>query len=423
MYDDRDYDPEEARRENQRRLEEIRARNRALREERAKRGSYYKYVVADAVEPEQEKEPTYVQTKKRSKGLSLVTLFLALCMGVLGAYLYDSFIKEPTPVVQEKEQPNITIATSEDMTVGEAVAKKALPSVVGITVVEEMRDFFGRIAEVGGVGSGVIIDSRGYILTNSHVIGDGKAKTISVLLDDGSTVPAELLWFDRDMDLAVIKVDKDNLPAAELGDSDRLQIGERAFAIGNPLGLAFNRSLTGGFISGVNRSIESQDGKIVDNLIQTDAAINRGNSGGPLLNSKGQVIGINTIKIGGQGTEGLGFAIPINTAKDIAEAVINHGGKNRVVLGIQMYDYQYYKMQARIENELDYGVIVVRVEKESNAERAGIQTDDIIMTINGVKVKSTDTLRTELLKYKEGDTITLHILRKDGEKDIQVSLE
>ena len=170
--------------------------------------------------------------------------------------------------------------------------------------------------ESTGVGTGIIVDSNGYILTNSHVISDGQAKTVNVLFSDGSTIDGEVYWYDSQLDLAIVKVNKTGLTAAELGDSDKVQIGDISIAIGNPYGLDLAGTVTQGIISGLDRTIETEQGTMTG-LLQTDASINSGNSGGPLLNQNGQVIGVNTAKAS-QG-EGLGFAIPINTAKPIVE--------------------------------------------------------------------------------------------------------
>ncbi|KKH59039.1 hypothetical protein DU75_07475, partial [Methanosarcina mazei] len=205
----------------------------------------------------------------------------------------------------------INITTKEDITTVTAVAKKSMKSVVGITTVETVRDFIWE-RQVQGIGSGVIVDSRGYILTNSHVVGDNNADRITVLFEDGDKKVGQVIWHDPSLDLAMVKVNAINLPVADFGDSDTLQIGEIAVAIGNPLGLEFQRTVTSGIISGLNRTIPLDQYYKMEDLIQTDASINPGNSGGPLLNAKGEVIGINTAKI--STGEGLGFAIPINIA-------------------------------------------------------------------------------------------------------------
>ena len=362
--------------------------------------------------------------KKRKIGQKILSLILCALLGFGGGYFVAKVFIENKPAVEVKEAPSnaptISINPTGEEGVVEAVAKKALPSVVGITTVETVEGFFGA-QELQGVGSGIIVAKDGYILTNSHVVGDGKAKSIDVLLDDNSTVSAELLWNDASMDLAVIKVNKTGLVAAELGDSEKLNIGEKAIAIGNPLGLNFNRSVTAGYISGIGRTLTTRDGKAISNLIQTDAAINQGNSGGPLLNSKGQVIGINSAKIGGEGTEGLGFAIPINTAKEIVTSLIEKGDAKPIVLGIQIADYEYYKAYFRIKDNYS-GVIILKIEPNSIAQKNGLMQNDIITKVGDKNIKNTDDLRTSLIKYKTGDTLTLTILRNGSEKTLDIQL-
>ncbi|MBR3719457.1 MAG: trypsin-like peptidase domain-containing protein, partial [Firmicutes bacterium] len=229
---------------------------------------------------------------------------------------------------------SISINITDDMTIAEAIAAKTMPSVVGIsTVATQTYNGFGGFGGFWGfgggggtydttmVGTGVIVDEAGYILTNSHVVNDGDTKSVTVSLYDGSDVDGTVLWNDSTLDLAVVKIeDTGDLVAADLGDSDTVNIGAYAAAIGNPLGLEFERSMSQGIISGLNRSIQVSDGSkttTMEGLMQTDATINSGNSGGPLFNSKGQVIGINTAKA--SSGEGMGFAIPINVAKPIVE--------------------------------------------------------------------------------------------------------
>lgn len=370
---------------------------------------------------ESQKQPE--PKKKKGTGKKFLSLILCALLGFGGGYLGARVFDENKPVeVREvpSNAPSISIKPTGEEGVVEAVSKKALPSVVGITTVETVEGFFGA-QELQGVGSGIIVANDGYILTNSHVVGDGKASRIDVLLDDNSTVPARLLWNDASMDLAVIKVDKTGLVAAELGDSEKLNIGEKAIAIGNPLGLNFNRSVTAGYISGIGRTLTTRDGKAISNLIQTDAAINQGNSGGPLLNSKGQVIGINSAKIGGEGTEGLGFAIPINTAKEIVTSLIEKGDAKPIVLGIQIADYDYYKAYFRIKDKYT-GVIILKIEPNSIAQKNGLMQNDVITKVGDKDIKNTDDLRTSLIKYKTGDTLNMTILRNGSENTIDIQL-
>ncbi len=295
-------------------------------------------------------------------------------------------------------------------------------SVVGITTVQIQRDIFWD-REVEGVGSGFVVDSNGYIMTNSHVVGDGKAKRINVLLENGETYEAELLWNDRVLDLAMIKIDAKGLEVSDLGNSDELQVGEIAVAIGNPLGLEFERTLTSGFISGLNRSIRVDQHNSIDNLIQTDASINPGNSGGPLLNSKGQVIGINTVKIKSQVAEGLGFAIPINIAKPIIDSIVKTGDFRTVSLGIKPTELEVAERVLGTELGADYGVVVVETIEGTPAHKAGLEQLDIITGLDGKKVESVGELNKLLYNYKDGDKAKLSLVRNGQEMEVEIILK
>lgn len=322
---------------------------------------------------------------------------------------------------------NITINPDDEVNTAEAIAAKVLPSVVGISTSTKVTFQGWNGQEEGltsGVGTGIIVDEAGYILTNSHVVSDGKAETISVGLSDGRELTGKVLWNDRSIDLAIVKIDATGLVAAELGDSDDINIGAYAVAIGNPLGLDFERSVTAGVISGLNRTITVSDGQTettMDNLIQTDAAINSGNSGGPLLNSEGKVIGINSAKA--QNGEGLGFAIPINTAIPIIESVLESGSFQRVYLGIQGGSVAEYQA-AYPDEELasDKGVIVSDFLTNSPAKAAGMQKGDIIVGLDDEAIDNMTDLITNLLHYKSGDKVSVKVVRGDKTLTFQVTL-
>ncbi|AOY78240.1 2-alkenal reductase [Clostridium formicaceticum] len=316
--------------------------------------------------------------------------------------------------------PNVTIEPQQDLTVYTAVAEKAMPSVVGITTVTLQRDVFFGTRRASGLGTGVIVDARGYILTNSHVVGDGDVEEVMVLLHDGTRLPAEVLWYERTLDLAIIKVEGGNLTPAELGNSDELKVGEIAVAIGNPLGLNFERTLTQGVISGLNRSIPLGQGQTIEDLIQTDASINPGNSGGPLLNALGQVIGINTAKI--QTGEGLGFAIPINTAKPIVDQFIEKGEFTRVLLGIRGINADAFEGFTGTRLAVETGVYVVEIEANSVAERYDLRPGDVVIGIGEHKVETMGHLIRELYRYRPGDATTIQIVRNEREMEIEVVL-
>ncbi|MCC5909417.1 MAG: trypsin-like peptidase domain-containing protein [Clostridiaceae bacterium] len=351
--------------------------------------------------------------------VALLASILGSGITLMGVYMYLPEILQHRGITGIPA-PNIVIEPQQDLTVYTAVAEKAMPSVVGITTVTLQRDLFLGTRRESGLGTGVIVDERGYILTNSHVVGDGNVEEVMVLFHDGSRQPAEVLWNEPTLDLAVIKVEGGSFVAAELGNSDDLKVGEIAVAIGNPLGLNFERTLTQGVISGLNRSITVGQGQTIENLIQTDASINPGNSGGPLLNAKGQVIGVNTAKV--RTGEGLGFAIPINTAKPIVDQFIEKGEFTRVYLGIRGINVDAFKGATGAELQAEDGVYVVEIEADSAADRHDIRAGDVIVGIGGNRVETMGQLIRELYKYRPGDTTTVQIVRNERELDIEVSL-
>lgn len=364
--------------------------------------------------------------KRRKKKTSFFTIIIASLIsaiigGVVGAYIAPMYIFDKYPYIHDAPEKVEIITKGSEMNVASAVAQKAMPSVVGITTVSIQRDFLFGARRAQGLGTGVIVDSRGFILTNAHVIDNGEAEEVKVLLNDGETIDAEILWNDGSLDLAVIKIDAANLSVADLGESDDLVVGETAIAIGNPLGLTFERTVTAGIISGLNRSVPVSEYESIDGLIQTDASINPGNSGGPLLNEKGEVIGINTAKI--QSGEGLGFAIPINTAKPIVDEFIEKGEFKKVYLGIRPYDVKQVEASYGDIPNVDNGVFIWRVYEDSSAYRAGIATGDVLVSLGGVEIISVQQLLKELYKYRPGDETTVEVVREGERKKLKIKFE
>ncbi len=353
--------------------------------------------------------------KKRGPSYIIVAIIAGIVGGLISSYiaptyLYGKYIPIPAIYTSQNTLPQqqIQISTSENITTVSAVAKKAMGSVVGITTVQVQRDWIFE-KEVPGVGSGVIVNSNGYILTNSHVIGDGQGKNITVLFENGDNLEGKVLWFDPSIDLAIIKVNVTNAHVADFGDSDSLEIGELAVAIGNPLGLDFQRSVTSGIISGLHRSVRIDQANIIEDLIQTDASINPGNSGGPLLNSRGEVIGINTAKI--SGGEGLGFSIPINLVKPIVEVVIKEGGFNNVYIGFRGVEVELYERQYGVKLPAPSGAVITEIFEASPAAVANLQPLDVITALDNKPVDTMISLRKMLYKFKLGDKATLTIDR------------
>lgn len=363
----------------------------------------------------------YESKKKRGyPSYFLVSIVSAIIGGLLTSFLVPMF--QGNYGAEGKYLGNtqeIKITPKDDMTAVEAVAKKSMKSVVGITTTDTIQDFIFGERPIQGVGSGIIVDSEGYILTNSHVIGDGSAQNITVMFENEDKKPGKVMWFEKALDLAIVKVDGNNYPAAEIGNSDTLNIGELAVAIGNPLGLDFERTVTSGIISGLNRTIQIDEGNKVENLIQTNAAINSGNSGGPLLNNKGQVIGINTLKL--KAAEGLGFAIPINVVKPIIDQVVSQGKYTSVYVGIGGDSVAKYRA-AGIEVGVKDGIVISQVEPESPADKAGIKKMNIMVSFGGKEINSLETLRKEMYKYKPGDKVKAVVIKEGKKVDVEIML-
>ena len=355
--------------------------------------------------------------------LTAIVAVILIAGGVFGGFkLRDSFFSPSgtyqgtTNQLQEPEKSE-SISNARNTAVVQA-AKKVSPAVVGITTKVYNRDMFNRKVLVGeGVGSGVIFDKAGYIVTNNHVVGT--AKTVIVSLADGQSTEGTVVGRDARTDLAVVKINMDNLPVAEFGDSDSLQVGEPAIAIGNPLGLEFQGTVTVGVISSLNRTIGAEGQSM--KLIQTDAAINPGNSGGALVDADGKVIGINSAKISQEGVEGLGFAIPINAARPILQDLITNGKVVRPYLGLYGLDQQ---MAARFGMQLNaQGIYVYRVVPGGPLDQAGLQHGDVIVKLDGTDVKDFASLQSVMDKHKVGDSVTVDYTRNGMNREATIVLQ
>ncbi|AOT73088.1 2-alkenal reductase [Geosporobacter ferrireducens] len=340
---------------------------------------------------------------------------------IFPVYVFGKLIPYPDNYFGQDVKQVIQVEPQQTEFLVSAVAKKAMPSVVGITTQTVRQDFFFGEVRNSGVGTGVIVDSRGYILTNAHVVDNGSAAAVQVLFHDGSTKEAKVLWNDPALDLAVIKVDGVQVTPADLGDSENIEVGEVAIAIGNPLGLQFERTVTSGIISGLGRRIDISRSEAIEDLIQTDASINPGNSGGPLLNSKGEVIGINTAKI--QSGEGLGFAIPINIAKPIVDQFIEKGEFSKVYMGIKGVDVEVFERSMGTELSVDQGVYVVEITKESPASRGGLKSGDVIVGMQGKEITTMSQLVRQMYQYRPGEQVEVKIVRDGENKTLNLTLE
>ena len=370
---------------------------------------------------EEQRKKEARQTRRRTWARRLTGLAAALAVSVTSVASYDWLVAKPRIEELETQRDEMqtqlqelsgsasvsgvsSIAYGNELTVPQIIAK-ARPSVVAISTVSGWST---------GTGSGVIMTEDGTIMTNAHVVSGAQSITVRVM--DGTEYEATLLGVDEKTDLAVIKIDATGLTPAEFGDSSSIVQGEIAVAIGNPLGLAFEGSVTQGIISAVSREIEV-DGRTMT-YIQTDAAINPGNSGGALVNGSGQVIGINSVKVSSSDVEGLGFAIPISVALPIAEQLTTYGyvtGRPSIGIGGEdVTDYMVYYYR------IPRGVLVGLVTPDSGAEAGGVEVGDVIVGLNGVSVSSMDELTNEKDKFSPGDTVTLTDYRSGEYPELDV---
>lgn len=334
-------------------------------------------------------------------GILLIVAALAIGIGIgIGQALLTE--RTDPGLAWAQAQPQEVTAADEQNVI--RVARQVSPAVVSV----ERR---------GGSGTGVIIRSDGIIVTNAHVVGN--ARSVQVRLADGRNLPGEVLGGDPDVDIAIVRVGLSDLPAAPVGDSDRLQVGQTAIAIGNPLGL--ERTVTRGVVSAINRP----GGRIgLTELIQTDAAINPGNSGGPLLDSRGNVIGINTAIIrgaGAVGAVGLGFAVPINVAIDVATQILTVGRVQRAFLGVSYQENNPF-LAAQYRLAVDHGVILIQVGANTPAGRSGLRPGDILTEIDGDTIEIGGDLRRALRDRQPGQTVRIAGFRQGSRFEIDVTL-
>lgn len=391
----------------------------------------YPYSPNETPEPE---APTPKPQKKQKRGKAGKTVALVLCSallcgamgfggGMLANSLNDTESSSSGVVIQQAavnsessaSAAQLSNTTSTQLSI-EEIAAKAADSVVEITTESVTTGEFLQQSITQGAGSGVIISTDGYIITNYHVI-EG-ASTITVTLRNGNVYPATLIGVDDNLDVALLKIEETNLSPATFGDSSSLKVGETAVAIGNPLG-QLGGTVTDGIISALDRDI-TIDGK-TKKLLQTNAAINPGNSGGGLFNANGELIGVVNAKSSYSEAEGIGFAIPINTAMDIAQQLIENGAVARPVLGVSILDVQD-SSTAQQYGVSALGVYVADVTKGGGAEAAGVQRGDRIIAIDDTAVSSTSTVKSYLADKQVGDTVTLQVERDGKVLTLNVTL-
>lgn len=371
-----------------------------------------------------------------ASGIIGASLVIGICFGIpkLRNKILDSKPSQITTQEKSVKSDNtgavnlqsVSLEGYSDTAMG--VADKVLPSIVGIQIEYKVNSFFGSSTSTA-TGSGIIISEDGYILTNNHVVSASTGSSSSsyyqvsdavavkvTLYNDETVYDAKIIGKDDQTDLAVIKIEKDGLTKAELGNSDSVKVGEFVMAVGCPLGL--NVTATSGIVSAVNRDVTTSDGGKY-NVIQTDAAINSGNSGGALVNSKGEVIGINTLKLSGTGVEGIGFAIPISSTTNIVSQLMEHNKVLRPYIGISgvTVDEELAKRYKLVE-----GVYVRTVEDFSSAQKSGIKVGDVITEVEGNKVTSVEEINSIKNNHNIGDEIKIKIYREGETKEIKLTL-
>ena len=371
--------------------------------------------------------------KKKSSGKKIIIIMIILLIvWLLGFYIYvtynnieiydsnytaqriQSTIEEQT--VEEVEEESKTVAD---------VIEQTVESVVGISKLKNTgTSIFSESTESQlGLGTGMIVTENGYILSNEHVTGSKYSKCY-VTLENGSNYDGTVVWSDSNIDVSIVKIEANNLKYITLADSNNIKIGETVYAIGNPIGFEFRRTVTSGIVSAKNRTIkieEEDNVSYMTDLIQTDATINPGNSGGPLIYPNGQVIGINTVKI--SSAEGIGFAIPINIIKPIIESYQNTGDFQEAKIGIYAYDTEVIPyLETGTSSTFQEGIYVTEVTKSGPAETAGVKEGDIITQIDDLKLNTINDLREYVYTKKPNDEVTLKINRGKIKRDIVVKL-
>lgn len=360
---------------------------------------------------------------KKSGGAKNIIMYvvIAVVVAVISSLLTYTLVSKGNGEAQTITGSNNTTYNVENVeNPVVAVAQIAGPSVVGVKVDSYAQSIFGGVEEESDEGSGIIYSQDGYIITNYHVIESAAGQSnaaVTVTLNTGDEYEATIVGYDSVTDLALLKIDAKDLKAATFGNSDELQVGELAVAIGNPLGQELAGSVTVGYVSALNRTITA-DGRTYK-LIQTDAAINPGNSGGALVNSKGEVIGINTVKISDEDVEGIGFSIPINDALKIIEELKTTGKIVRPYIGIYGVDIDEV---TAARNKLVEGVYVYQVLSNSPASAAGVQRGDIIVEFDGKSVTTKQELNDAKNEKAIGDKVKVKVFRNGDYKELELTL-
>lgn len=372
----------------------------------------------------------YRYEKRESKLKKFFRIMLLIAVtSASSIFLYKMYLNiniSETPRTDESTGTAIRLSAekNEDTDIAN-ILENTIACVVGISKIRNTGEGIldTNATENLNLGTGVIVSDNGYIVTNWHLAGN-KYSSCYVTLEDGTVYNGNTVWADSDLDLAIVKIATKGLKYMALGDSEHIRVGDEVYAIGNPIGIEFQRTVTSGIISGLNRTIKlEEDGKTsyMEDLIQTDATINPGNSGGPLINKNGEVLGINSVKI--TSAEGIGFAVPINIIKPIIEKLASKGGYITPTLGVFAYDKSmvpYINQELDQNIKLDKGIYVADVIKNSPAEKAGMKRGDIILEIDQIELEKMLDLRKYIYEKEVGERVNIKYIR--GNKEYQVNI-
>ena len=371
----------------------------------------------------------YEYKKRQSKFKRIFLNFiLIVIVAAASIFIYDMYTNIDVYSVEEEKNKAIKLSSNKSDIQSEEedatkILEKTIKCVVGISKIKNTGSsiFLNNSTSELGLGTGMIVSENGYILTNWHVAGN-KYSNCYVTLDNGNVYNGNVTWADSDLDLAIVKISASNLNYISLGDSDNIKIGEKTYAIGNPIGVEFQRTVTSGIISGVNRTVkieENNEASYMEDLIQTDATINPGNSGGPLINATGEVIGVNSIKI--KEAEGIGFAIPINIIKPILESFAVNGSFEEAYLGLFAYDKEVIPY---LESNIDFdsGIYIAQISVDGPSKTSGLKVGDIITKIDDISINKMSELRNYIYTKKVGDEVSLTILRNKKGRVVKIKL-
>ena len=361
----------------------------------------------------------------RKKELSLIIIFMIIVISLLAILILKIDTNKQNQTVSSNYDVS-KLSTNNEQIVEFDTSKminSVVKSVVGISKLQQNGSsiFLNNSEEKLGLGSGIILSDNGYILTNQHVAGN-KYGNCYVTLEDGSNYSGSVIWADNNLDLAIVKIAANNLDYIELADSDNINLADEVYAIGNPIGIEFQRTVTKGIISGINRTIkieEDEQGNYMEDLIQTDATINEGNSGGPLINKNGELVGVNTVKI--TDAEGIGFAVPINIIKPILEQLTQNGKFEEAYLGIYGYDKEVIPYLDSKFN-IDSGVYVASIQADGPLFNKDLRVGDIITKIDDIEINKMNDLKKYIYTKTPGESVKLKIKRGDRESELEIAL-